>query len=161
MAHFVFALEGVLRQRSHLEQECQRKVAAAQQKMRQAQDVLRELDQAMQHSLADVRQNRLVGRIDLGFLAAYRRYVASVQRKGTTMAQSMALIQREIDAAKAELANAAKERKIIEKLKEKQFERWKTEVARKDAAEMDDVSSRMAAARIADIRAVEEQATIP
>jgi flagellar FliJ protein len=160
MAHFVFALEGVLRQRSHLEQECQRKVAAAQQKMRQAQDVLRELDQAMQHSLADVRQNRLVGRIDLGFLAAYRRYVASVQRKGTTMAQSMALIQREIDAAKAELANAAKERKIIEKLKEKQFERWKTEVARKDAAEMDDVSSRMAAARIADARAVEDQATI-
>ena len=111
--------------------------------MREAQDVLRELDRSLQTSHADMRDNRLVGKIDLGFLAAYRRYVAAVQRRGTLMAQKMVLIQRQIDAAQAALAEAAKQRKIIEKLREKQFDRWKLETARKEAAELDEVSTRL------------------
>ena len=34
-------------------------------------------------------------------------------------------------------------RKIIEKLREKQFERWKQEVARKETAELDEVSMQL------------------
>ncbi len=143
MATFDFPLEGVLRHRRHVEEECQRNLARFQQQMRDAQAELRELDQTLQGNLNDVRQNRLVGKLDLAFLAAYRRYVAAVQRKGTTMAQKMALIQRDIDAARKSLGEAAKQRKIMEKLREKQFERWKQNLARKEAAELDEVSMRM------------------
>jgi len=145
MAQFDFSLEGVLRHRRHVEQERQRDLARAQQQMRHAQDELRELNQAMQSSLGDVRQNRLVGKLDLGFLAAYRRYQAAMQRKGTGMAQKMVLIQREVDAAQKALAEAAKQRKIIEKLREKQHDRWKQEQSRKEAADLDEVTMRMAA----------------
>jgi flagellar FliJ protein len=143
MAQFDFPLEGVLRHRKHVEQERQRDLARFQQQMRAAQDELRELDQTMQASLSDVRQNRLVGKLDLGFLAAYRRYIAAIQRKGMVMAQKMALIQRDLDKAQKALAEAAKDRKIIEKLREKQHERWKLEVSRKEAAELDEVSMRL------------------
>jgi flagellar FliJ protein len=143
MAQFDFPLEGVLRHRKHVEQERQRDLARFQQQMRAAQDELRELDQTMQASLSDVRQNRLVGKLDLGFLAAYRRYIAAVQRKGMVMAQKMALIQRDVDKAQKALAEAAKDRKIIEKLREKQHERWKLEQSRKEAAELDEVSMRL------------------
>jgi len=143
MAKFDFTLEGVLRQRKHVERERQRDLAGHQQQMRDAQDALRSLDQSLQESHADMRDNRLLGRIDLAFLAAYRRYVAAVQRRGTIMAQKMALIQRQIDSAQTALAEAARQRKIIEKLREKQFDRWKLEAARKEAAELDEVSTRL------------------
>lgn len=144
MARFVFSLEGVLRQREFAEEQCQRQLAAARQKMQALQDELRALEQSMQASLADVRNNRLTGRLDLGFLAAHRRYLASVQRKGTTMAQKMALVQREVDAAQRALANAAKERKILEKLREKQHDRWQLDQARREAAALDEVVTAMA-----------------
>jgi flagellar FliJ protein len=79
----------------------------------------------------------------MGFLAAHRRYIASVQRKGTVMAQKMALIQRELDTARSALSEAAKQRKILEKLREKQLERWTVEINRKEGAELDEVSMRM------------------
>jgi flagellar FliJ protein len=145
MAQFDFPLEGVLRHRRHVEQELQRDLAQLQQQIREAQDELRELNQSMQASLGDVRDNRLVGKLDLGFLAAHRRYVAAMQRKGMGMAQKMALIQRDVDKAQKALAEAAKQRKIIEKLREKQHERWKHEQNRKEAVELDEVSMRLAA----------------
>lgn len=149
MPQFHFSLEGVLRQRKHAEEECQRKLAFALAKMREIEDSLRELDQTLQASLTDVRQNRLTGKLDLGFLAAYRRYVASVQRKGTTMAQRMALLQRDVDFCRKNLAEAAKQRKIIEKLRDKQLEKWKLEQVRKEAADQDEISMRLAAASMA------------
>lgn len=148
MAQFQFSLEAVLEQRQRVEDERQRDLAKVRQQMREAQDELRQLDQALQATLADVRSNRLVGQIDLNFLAAYRRYAAAVQRKGTQMAQKMALIQREIDRAQAALAEASKQRKIIEKLREKQEAKWKLEQSRKETAQLDEASMRIAAWQI-------------
>jgi flagellar FliJ protein len=150
MAQFEFALEALLTQRQQVEQNRQRELARAQVTMREAEDELRQLDQAMQTSLADIRQNRLTGKLDLGFLAAYRRYVASVQRKGTTMVQKMALIQRQIDTARQALNEAAKQRKIMEKLREKHLERWRFEESRKEAAELDEVNTRMVGWKLAE-----------
>ena len=107
----------------------------------------------MQASLNDVRQNRLIGKLDMGFLAAYRRYAASVQRKGTTMAQKMALVQRDIDAARKKLAEAAKQRKIMEKLRDKQKERGKQELDRKEAADLDEVSMKLAGREFGELSA--------
>jgi flagellar protein FliJ len=144
MPKFDFPLEGVLRHRKHVEQEKQRDLARLQSDMRQAQDALRELSQTAQGNVNDVRDNRLLGRLDLGFLAAHRRYIAAVQRKGVAMAQRMSLLQREIDQAQTALAEAAKQRKIMEKLREKQKDRWTADLARKEAADVDEVSMRMA-----------------
>lgn len=143
MAQFVFSLEGVLRHREHVEQQCQRDLARLQEQMRLAQGELRGLEQSLQASLNDVRQNRLIGKLDIPFLAAYRRYTASVKRKGTVMAQKMALLQRDIDAARKRLADAARQRKIMEKLRDKQKERWKLEIDRKEAADLDEISMRL------------------
>jgi flagellar export protein FliJ len=48
-----------------------------------------------------------------------------------------------VDAAQAALAEAAKQRKIIEKLKEKSFERWRAEQARKEMMEADEIAMQM------------------
>ena len=55
------------------------------------------------------------------------------------------LLQRQIDAAHAELVEAAKQRKILEKLRDRQKSRWAADRTRRELAELDDLTMRRAA----------------
>jgi flagellar export protein FliJ len=55
----------------------------------------------------------------------------------------MALVQRTVDEAQQALVEAVKQRKAIEKLREKHHERWKSEIDRKEATQLDEVSMQM------------------
>lgn len=144
MPKFVFPLEAVLRHRTRAEQERQRELAVAQAEMSRLQDELKALNEAMQSSSADMKANHLTGSLDVNFLAAHRRYTVAMQRKGLTTVQDMARQRRKVDEAQRLLNEAAKERKIMEKLRERQHERWAAEVGRKEAAGLDEVGMQLA-----------------
>lgn len=144
MARFVFSLEGVLRQRKHIEQDKQRNLALKQTALVELQESLRRMQETLQASNDDVRQNRLVGRLDMNFISTHRRFLAGMQRQGLQLAQKTALAQRAVDEARAELVEAAKGRKAIEKLREKQLERWKAEQSKKQLAELDEIGTQLA-----------------
>ena len=99
------------------------------------------LGQSVQQANAEMRDGRLVGRLDLNLLAAHRRFLAATQRQAVGLAQKMALVQRDIDTARAALLEAAKGRKTIEKLREKQFAQWRSEMLKKEANETDEVGT--------------------
>ena len=141
MARFVFSLESVLRHRKHAEQERMRELAACQAEMTRLQGELKALNDGMQANAAEMKANHLTGPLDVAYLAAHRRYTVAMQRKGQTLVQDMARQQRKVDEAQRQLAEAAKERKVIEKLRERQFERWKSEVERKELADADEVGA--------------------
>jgi flagellar FliJ protein len=143
MAKFVFKLDGVLRQRTHVEQQRKREQATIQSQMAALDAELRALDGSVRASEQDLRQNRLVGRIDLAFLAAHRRYAFAMQRKAMGIAQKMAGVQIQLDKAQRNLAEASKQRKILEKLRERQFARWHEQLERRDLAEMDEIAMRL------------------
>src|SRR4051812_46638703 len=114
MPRFKFQLEGVLEHRKNLEEEKQRALALVLADMHRLKNELVELDQVARKAVADLRENRLTGHLDMSFLAAHRRFTGSVQRKAIAIAKKMALVQRQIDEARSALAEAAKQRKIIE-----------------------------------------------
>ena len=143
MAKFVFQLEAVLRQRDLLEKQKQREFALIQRQMAQLQAELRALNDTVQGATTDLRDNHLVGRLDMQFLAAHRRFTLATQRKGVELMQRMALVQRQVDEAQRALAEAAKHRKAMEKLKEKHFERWKAEQAQKEFLAADEMATQM------------------
>jgi flagellar FliJ protein len=143
MARFVFQLDGVLRQRKLAEEQKQRELAVVEAEMTALDAQLRELDQSVQSTTADVRTNHLTGRLDLNFLAAHRRYLAATQRKALDLAERMAAVRVRLDAARRALAEAAKERKIIEKLREKREAEWKAAQARKEMAALDEIGTRI------------------
>lgn len=140
MARFVFKLAGVLKQRVHEERQRQRELAERQAHLASLQQRLRELNDRVQQTNDDVRNNHLTGPLDMSFLAAHRRFLAAMQRGAVETVQRMAVAQRLVEEALASLAEASKQRKIIEKLREKQFERWKAEQDRKEVAELDEVA---------------------
>ena len=155
MARFKFQLEGVLEHRKNIEQEKQRALAGVQVQMQKLKDELVELDRVARGAIGDLRENRLVGRLDMSFLAAHRRFTGSVQRKAVAIAQKMALVQREIDEARTALGEAAKQRKIIEKLREKHLERWKAQRTRAENDELDDIGMQLAFRQLGESRAAE------
>jgi flagellar protein FliJ len=150
MARFVFKLEGMLRQREHAEQQAQRELAVKQRALVELQGHLQQLQEAVQTANTDVRQNRLVGRLDMSFLAAHRRFLTGMQRQAMGLVQRMTIAQRSVDDARAALAEAAKQRKVIEKLREKQLERWRAEQSRRELAELDEIGMQLAYQNLTD-----------
>jgi flagellar FliJ protein len=134
-----------------------RELAVCQGEMTRLQAELKALNDSMQASAADMKSNHLVGTIDVAYLAAHRRFTVAMQRKGHVLVQDMARQQRKVDEAQRLLAEAAKERKVIEKLRERQFERWKQEVERKELAEMDEVGAQFGYRQLAQARVETEQ----
>lgn len=144
MPKFVFTLEAVLRHRTFAEQERLRELAAAQSEMTRLQGELKALNDSMQASAQDMKANHLTGPLDVNYLAAHRRFTAATQRRGLMLVQDMARQQRKVDEALRLLAEAAKERKVIEKLKGRQRERWAAEVQRRETAGLDEVGMQLA-----------------
>lgn len=147
MPKYVFQLDALLRHRKHLEQERQRDLAVVQGKMSRVQDELNQMNETLAVAMRDLRENRLVGRVDVHFLAAHRRYILATQRKAHAIAQEMAQIQREVDEARTALTQAARDHKMVDKLREKHKARWDADQARREFAELDEIGMRLAVNR--------------
>ena len=144
MPAFRFQLEGVLRHRRNIERDRQRQVAVVQNQMNQLQAELRRLDQEAQDATVELRCSRLTGTLDMSYLAAHRRYMAALQRKAMLLVQRMALARRDLDEARKTLAEAAKRRKVMEKLRERYFQRWLEALNRKEMEAMDEIGMQLA-----------------
>jgi flagellar export protein FliJ len=90
-----------------------------------------------------MRQSHLVGRIDLDLLAAHRRYLGATQRRALEIAGEMATVRKSIDEARAALAAAARDRKVLEKLRDRQRAAWQSDFDRRQAAALDEVLTQM------------------
>ncbi len=143
MSKFTFSLEPVLRHRLRLEQQAQRVVAERAAGVTRLQDELSALNADLSTSTAQLRSQHLVGSLDLAYLTAHRRYTADVARRGTLLMQRIAVAQRGVDEARARLIEAAKQRRAMETLREKQEARWRADQARRELAEADDATSRL------------------
>src|SRR4051794_20978191 len=131
MAKFVFKLEPLLKQRKREEQEKQRELASRELVLVELQNELKRLDESLKSAAEDLRNNHLTGAIDLSYLAAHRRFLGAMQRQGMSVVQKIATAQAHVDDARRKLAEAAKQRKVIERLREKQLMRWREDQARR------------------------------
>ncbi len=143
MARFVFQLEGVLEHRRHVERQKQRDLAVAQAQLSQLEAELRRLDESVRQTNEDVRRNHLTGVLDMNFLAAHRRFMNATQRQAMNLVQRMALAQRKAQEAQKALIEAAKQRKVIEKLRERYQQRWQAELDRREMLAQDELTTQL------------------
>ena len=157
MARFVFKLDTVLGHRRRLEQEAQRQYAQKSADVAAVENELRELNTGLVAANDALRRGHLTGSIDVTYLTAHRRYTNDVSRHGTRLLQKLALAQRAAEDSQRALAEAAKERKVLEKLRERHEARWKAEQDRKEAARTDDEAGQFAFAQLAGFEAMNAQ----
>ena len=144
MAKFIFKLQGVLRQREHVEKEKMRALAQCVKHEADCQAELQRLKDSVQHSNDDLRNHHLVGVLDMSFITAHRRFMGAMQRQALAIAQKIANAQQRVVDARLALAEAAKQRKVLEKLREKQHEKWLAELHAKEMRDQDEIGMQLA-----------------
>jgi flagellar FliJ protein len=145
---FEFRLEGLLEHRRQIEKDHQRKVAEIQQEAQYLQRQIREAQTRIVLENRKLTGEQLVGKLDMAYIAHEKRYVGSLYVQIAFMMQNLAGVEERIAAARVELLAAAKARKVIEKLREKQLARWRAEQDRKEAAAMDEIGTQIALRRL-------------
>ncbi|HVX84241.1 MAG TPA: flagellar export protein FliJ [Phycisphaerae bacterium] len=156
---FHFPLEALLEHRRAAERDHMRKVALAQQEVQSLLSTIRTAQQRILDENRALSTTHLTGRLDMSAIAFGKRYVGNLHVQIVLTAQKLAAAEQKVAAARAQLLQAARARKVIEKLREKQHARWLAELERKDAALMDEIGTQIAIREAARIEA--ESPTIP
>ncbi|MGF1632334.1 MAG: flagellar export protein FliJ [Phycisphaerae bacterium] len=144
MAQFTFRLDTLFRLRRDTEKERQRDLAQVQQRYLEAEQQLAGIRQEMTSADEALREGHLTGKIDVVYLMSHRRFIAARNLTAMQQLQAMARVQQEVSAARTALLAAARDRKALEKLREKRLEAWRHDQSRREQAETDEVSTQIA-----------------
>ena len=137
---FAFNLQPVLEHRKRIEDEKQQVVAQRQRALDLAQAELDRLNaEFRRHSEALRDQHRAFDGEELRLHYAHLQYLDRV-----ILAQIRVVAERRValDRARADLLAASKERKVVEKLKERRYEDYVSENQRIEQNELDDSNAR-------------------
>jgi flagellar FliJ protein len=139
MKRFKYRFGKILAYKSHLEREKQRELGEMLQK-----------EQKQQIHLVAVRNDRvrtsrekrafLVGKIDPTRLVRYSRYFLKLKKDDVSGQAVLAHLGKEVAKRREALLDASKQRKIFEKLKERQEARYLAEQLRVLNKEYDEIS---------------------
>jgi flagellar protein FliJ len=137
---YAFRLETLLRLRQQREDEQKRVVASRLRKIKSIEQQKQVLQVRITEQVDSMRTLLTVGRMDMDQLKAGRHWMVRL-RRGVLEADGAISANRTILAQeRVNLANARKDTKILERLKEKQREAFVTEIERQDRIESDDMN---------------------
>lgn len=146
---YKFRLETLLRLRQQREDEKKRVVASRLRKIRTLEQHKQVLETRIAQQTEVIRDLLVQERMDVDELKAGRHWMIRL-RRGVLEADGALASNRAILAQeRADLANARKETKVLERLKERQQEAFVAEIERQDRIEADDLNvTRFAHARL-------------
>ena len=140
MKKFKFPLKPVLEHRERIEEEKQLVLSARQQELKAAEDELARLNGEFKRYSTVLRDDH--ARLATEELRWHYAHLEYLDR--CTVMQHAVISQRKIavERARQELVEASKERKVIEKLKDKRFAEHKALEAAAEQKELDDSNAR-------------------
>ena len=126
---------------------------AEDQKKRAVGDLLSEINRQQQQALemdACIRQEGEIlkqrharGDVDPSYIGHYQSYVSQMRRAIATRIDKVTEIQKGLHAARRELAEARKQTRILEKLKERRYTRYQRALNKAEALQTDEISTQM------------------
>jgi flagellar biosynthesis chaperone FliJ len=120
MAGFDFKFEALLKLRKMKQDQCER-------------------------NLADRTQKFLQAEIEVGGLLADRRYLAHLQQIRMQQRTNLTRSEQQVNHARKQLAEAKKQTDIMDKLRERAFEKYRKEIQKRETIELDDLANGKAA----------------
>ncbi|HEX5680852.1 MAG TPA: flagellar export protein FliJ [Desulfobacterales bacterium] len=118
---FHFRFETVLTQRRHVEESFQKELAEARQQLSAAQAVLREAKETRRQCMREMRRKQR-DRFRADDILLYYPYLERLTQEIELHMKSVAAAERKVAQRRQALLEAMKKRKILDKLKEKQFQ---------------------------------------
>jgi flagellar export protein FliJ len=135
MSKFRFNLETLLRHRTLVERQKQVELARVAGEIAQLKSQLADATAAARETAAQISRNPSGVREHQPFIIAMTTRAAALRRR-------LAACEAQHVLAHAAFADAAKERKAIEMLREKQFAEWRKKQETQEQSEIDDAAAR-------------------
>lgn len=139
MKKFRFRLEALLTLRQQCEDEQRRVVAGLLSRINDQQQQTLQMASQIRQQGQKLKTMLATDKVDLEWMRCYWSYVASVQQAIRKRIETIAGIQKDLTVARQELSEAAKQKKILAKLKEKKKQRYDAEVARAEDRQTDEI----------------------
>ena len=139
MARFQFRFETVLQHRRTLEDSCQRDLAKELRQRMILENQLRQMQQTIVSSKRELG-GALTGSVEMSQIAQFARYSGQVTQRAHALVSRLATIERQVDQARQRLVEATRDRKAIEILRQRHYQRWRLEQERRETVELDDLA---------------------
>ncbi|MDR3237743.1 MAG: flagellar export protein FliJ [Spirochaetia bacterium] len=143
MKKFEFQLQRLLDMREAKEMEIKNELAAVvgrQNAERVKQDELRSTIKTLGSKL---REDWRAGKVDSAVALLYGRYEDQAMRAIESAEKKITALDPEVSAVRGRLVEASKEKKVVEKLKERKLEEYNLDFSRQMAKENDDINQKI------------------
>ena len=139
MKKFRYRLEPILKIRSHTEKQRQKEHAVALQQVYRQKEQLSEIDRERERTF-EFQRSRLQGPFRTHQLLAGSRYLVRLKRDTMTGGELLKGLEREAERKRLQLVEASKQRKIYEKLRERQETKFNQEVEQHERKTLDELA---------------------
>ncbi len=137
---YEFPLEPVLCHRTNIEQGQAQEMAKLRVKFIEAERVLEELLGSEREAAAGLARDEKNG-VDFREISIYRNFLESVQPKIVNQKKAINELENVLEKKRQDLVHASKEKKVVEKLKEKGKLRFFTDMEKRIQKESDELTS--------------------
>ena len=152
MAKFRFPLQALLDQRESEERRCQLEVATIERerlelegRIAQSHSQIRSHKEDLRDMLMPREDGQPAAVTDMRPVRLQAVASLSLQARTQRLALQLAGVYQRLDRARAALLEATTKRRAVEHLKDKRYQEWKRVLAKREAAELDDIASGRAA----------------
>ena len=146
MAKFSFNLEPLLKAKKRVEEVHQRAVAQIDRQRMDLEDRLRRQQANIAQGKQSLRDG-LVGTVDTHSLRLHAASSMQMMRTAQRVVLELAGVHKRLEAARATLVAAAKERRAMELLRDQRFAQWKAARDKRETAALDELAVIAAARR--------------
>jgi flagellar FliJ protein len=123
---FTFRFEALLTYRAHLKERAEVALGRARQSLRTAQEGFKALQTRQRESFCDF-SSLLKGRAESERLRSYVEFLNALQGRIEIQAREVEKRQQQVRVHMKDVVERTKQYRIIEKLKEKEYETWRHE----------------------------------
>lgn len=138
---FTFRLETVLKLRKQREDEQKRMVANRLREVQRARIRCGSLEEQIDVEIEVMRSSALVGMIEAGRIARHRHWLSHLNRQVLETEGDIRTLQAKLAMEQSQLAEAAKECNVLKKLKERQLDRYRRMLAKREQNESDEMTT--------------------
>jgi len=152
MPGFQFQLDPVLRHRRMIEDQCQRDLAKVMRKRMILMNQVRRLQQTITQSKHQL-SGSLLGKVDMNRVGQFAAYSGEAAAVAHGLVVELAVVEKRIDQARQRLLDATKQRRVIETLRDRRYQKWLTDQRRREEAELDEVTTSQYTRRLLNMEA--------
>lgn len=139
MPRFTFKLEPLLNHRKQLEERAQQTLAELLRQKLAIEDQLRRQQQGIARDKRTMAE-ALTGRVDVARIRGHANQVNRATLTAQRGAFQLVDLNRRIDHARGQLAEAMRQRKAIEVLRDRRLKQWRREQDRRETAALDELA---------------------